>query len=212
VILTRTFDAFTGAVIVTDSNIVGGLPFNHERGRSQCRLSIYMSTELSMALKGAAWPSDLMSLFGAHDRNKCPLLGIWGSFPSLASWPEFGLVLALHSCNSECCWFFTASQLSFMGRCNPCRCVASFASFVSIGSVLMGMPIPALSTCGLRSLRAVFDAVVTVFFFIAWSRSVHRSVSSFFIGTQPIYFVKPFGMAEGFILRVDRSFDHFFFK
>ena len=40
-----------------------------------------MSTELSMALKGATWPSDLMSLFGARDRNKGPTVGSRDRFP-----------------------------------------------------------------------------------------------------------------------------------
>ena len=71
-----------------------------------------MSTELLMALKGAAWPSDLMSLFGSHDRNKGPTVRSRDRFPLWHHGQNFGLVLALHSCNSECCWFFAASQLS----------------------------------------------------------------------------------------------------
>jgi len=43
-----------------------------------------------------------------------PCLGSRDYFP-LGFIARIGLVLALHSCNSECCWFFTASQLSVVG-------------------------------------------------------------------------------------------------
>jgi len=56
------------------------LPFIRN-GDDLCRRSIYMSTELLMALEGATWPSDPMSLFGSHDRNESPTVGSRDHFP-----------------------------------------------------------------------------------------------------------------------------------
>ena len=64
------------------------------------------------------WPSDAMSLFGSHDRNKSPLFGIWGSFPSWLHSRSLGChgpadihVSSLLQIWSGC-WFFSASQPS----------------------------------------------------------------------------------------------------
>jgi len=104
-------------------------------GDDLCRRSICMSTELSMALKGATWPSDLMSLFGSHDRNKSPTVGSRDHFPlQRHSWnwgchgPADTLVSSLLQIGSGC-WFFVRHPNFPLGRSScgqwrsvlPCR-------------------------------------------------------------------------------------------
>ena len=90
-------------------------------GTISCRLSIYMSTELLMALKGATWPSDTMSLFGAHDRNKSPFVGSRDhSLCGIIAGIRAVIALDRHSCLFtpaiwSGCWFFVASQPSACG-------------------------------------------------------------------------------------------------
>jgi len=71
-----------------------------------------------MALKGATWPSDLMSLFGAHDRN----VPLWDLVPQwdLGIFSLFGIMARILGwflpCRHSClftpanfgvgCWFF----------------------------------------------------------------------------------------------------------
>ena len=45
------------------------------------------------------WPSDLMTLFDIHDRNKCPLLGSRDCFPlGFITGSRAGIVLGRQSC------------------------------------------------------------------------------------------------------------------
>jgi len=73
--------------------------WSHVICQSTCRLS-------SQWLCGASWPSDLFSLFGAHDRNKCPSMGSRDHFPlwhhsqnlgcHCPALLQFGVVLVLY--------------------------------------------------------------------------------------------------------------------
>jgi len=124
------------------------------------------------------WLSDLLSLFGAHDRNKSPSVGSRDHFP-LGFIAGIGLC-ALHSCNSEWCWFFTASQLSV---CYSCR--------NSVFVWTMAIRIAVL-------LRIAMWLLLLHSFSSAWSRFILRverfnsSVWFFgFIGMKPIDSLSP---------------------
>jgi len=71
------------------------------------------------------WPSDLLSLFGAHDRNKSPTVGSRDHFP-LGFIAAIGAVMALQTFMSlhSCKFGVGVGSLrrpNFPFSCRPCR-------------------------------------------------------------------------------------------
>jgi len=146
-----------------------------------------------------------MSLFGSHDRNKSPTVGSRDNFPLRQhswNWAD----VALHSCNSECCWFFTASQLSVV------MLLYGVASF-RIRHSYLGSDRHAIDAAGvfcwsrflLQALRHAAEVVMGFacsvqssscigFFFIRRSDPYRFFIHSFFLyGSLDFIGSKPFG-------------------